>query len=157
MGVEVAAISLAAIAAGATIAKASAEKESEQANLSAINQQSKLLALQYQEKTIHNLEMTDKILQHQAVQLSTRGVSYSSPSFNAIQRETLNISSKNQSKLNTEKTLADQGLEIERRNVKATLHAQLFGDVAGFAFGAFSAYENFPTKSSSKLPQAESL
>lgn len=144
---------LAAVSAGATVGKLSAEKQAEKANLSAINQQSKLLALQYQEKNIHNLEMTQKILERQAAQLSTRGVAFDSPSFNAIQRETLNIGARNASKLQTEESLYKTGLDIERKNVRQTLHSQLFGDTASFAFNSIDLYEKYPKK----LPQAEEL
>ncbi len=153
-GVEFA---LAAIAVGATVGKAAAEVDAEKANLSAINQQAKLSALQYQEKTIHNLEMTEKVLQRQAVQLSTRGVAFDSGSYNAIQRETINVGAKNESKINTEESLAKQGFEIERRNVKANLHAQLFGDAASLAFGGLDFLEKLPKKESGKLPQSERL
>lgn len=149
MGLEIGGYALAAIAAGATIGKMSAEKEAEQANLAAIKQQSQLLNLQYQQKTLQNLDLTDKMLSKQAAQLSTRGVAFSSPSFNAIERETVNVSGRKQSNLNTELTLGEQGLEIEKSNVRRTLHAQLFGDVANFAFNALSF--------TGKLPRSEDI
>ena len=157
MGLEIGGYILSAIAAGATLAKASAEKSAEQANLSAINEQAKLLSLQYQEKNIQNLENTEKILQRQAVQLSTRGVSFSSPSFNAIQRETINIGARKESNLKAEEALGEEVFEIERRNVKTSLHAQLFGDAANFAFNAVNVAEKFPTGGVKKLPQIEDL
>lgn len=150
---------LAAIAVGATIGKMSEEKEAEQANLSAINQQSKLLALQYQQKNMRNLEITDKMLSRQAAQLSTRGVAFDSPSFNAIQRDTINTGARNARNLSTEQSLTEQGLAIERKNVKNTLHAQLFGDAATLGFGALDLADKWPTKSGEtrKLPQVEDL
>jgi hypothetical protein len=158
MGLETAAaVSLAAIAAGATIGKMSAEKEAEQANLSAINQQSKLLALQYQQKNLQNLDLTDKMLSRQAAQMSARGVAFDSPSFNAIQRDTLNIGGRKERNLQTEESLSQQALEIEKHNVKSTLHAQLFGDAANFAFNAVSLASKFPTGGGSKLPQVEDI
>lgn len=155
MGLETGAIALGAIAAGATVAKMSAEKEAEQSNLSALNVQSKLIGLQYQQKTMQNLELTDKLLSRQAAQLSTRGVAFSSPSFNAIQRETINSGARKEANLNTEQSLSEQALDIERKNVKSTLHAQLFGDAANFAFNAISLADKFPT--SGKLPKIEDL
>jgi len=155
MGVETATIGLVAIAAGATVGKMSAEKQAEQSNLSAINQQSKLLQLQYQQKTMANLALTDQMLSKQAAQLSTRGVSFDSPSFNAIQRETFNIAGKKQSNQNTEQSIAEQSLNIERQNVKSTLHAQLFGDAANLAFTALQLGNAMPTKG--KLPQVEDI
>lgn len=163
MGLETAAaVSLAAIAVGATVGKMSAEKEAEQANLSAINRQSKLLTLQYQQKTLKNLDLTDKMLSRQAVQMAARGVAFDSPSFNAIQRETLNIGSRKAANEATEESLGQQALDIERHNVKATLHAQLFGDAATLAFSGLSFAEKFPRSGGgnggvSKLPQVEDI
>lgn len=158
MGLETAgAVALAAIAAGATIGKMSAEKEAEQANLSAINQQSKLSALQYQQKTMQNLDLTDKMLSRQAAQLSARGVAFDSPSFNAIQRETLNVGGKKASNLETEQSISQQAFELEKHNVKTTLHAQLFGDAANFAFNAISLADKFPTGGGKKLPSVEDI
>ncbi len=162
MGLETAGFIMAAIATGSTIGKMGAEKEAEQANLSAINQQSKLLALQYQQKNMQNLELTDKLLSKQAAQMAARGVAFDSPSFNAIQRETVNVGSRKEANLNTEESLGNQSLAIERKNVKATLHAQLFGDAANLAFGALDLIGKVPTKfsgsgGSGKLPQVEDL
>ena len=148
-------IGLAAIAAGATIGKMSAEKKAEQANLSAINQQSKLMGLQYQQKHMQNLDVIEKMLSKQAAQLSTRGVAFDSPSFNAIQRETINKGAKSESNLNTEQSLAEQSLALERKNVKTSLHAQLFGDAASLGLGALSLVNATPTKG--KLPQVEDI
>lgn len=160
MGFETAGYAMAAIAAGATIGKMGAEKDAEQANLSALNQQSKLIGLQYQQKTMQNLEMIDKMLSKQAAQMTTRGVAFDSPSFNAIQRETLNIGSRKEANLKAEESLAQQSINIERRNVKNTLHSQLFGDAANIAFGALDVYDKWPKSVSggtSKLPQVEDL
>ena len=155
MGVEVS-IALAAIAAAATVGKASAEVQAEQADLDAINTKSKLTALQYQQKNIQNLETVDKLLSKQAAQLSTRGVAFDSPSFNAIQRETINAGGKKSSNLQTEESLTNQAYNIEKKNVRSSLHAQLFGDAANFAFAA-AQYSNKVPKTPKKLPQAEDL
>jgi len=89
------------------------------------------------------------MLSKQAAQLSARGVGFDSPSFNAIQRDTFNTGAKKSANLKTEEKLTEQALNIERKNVKTTLHAQLFGDAATFAFNAATF--------SSKLPMAEEL
>jgi hypothetical protein len=158
MGLETAGFAMAAVAAGATIGKMSAEKEAEQANLSALNQQSKLLTLQYQQKNMQNLDITEKLLSKQAAQMAARGVAFDSPSFNAIQRETINSGSRKEGNLKTEESLGQQSLAIERRNVKSTLHAQLFGDAANFAFGVAGVADKWPTKGGTgKLPQVEDL
>ena len=156
MGLEVAGYALAAISAGATLGKMSAEKEAEQANLSAINKQSQLMTLQYQQKNLQNLDTIEKMLSRQAAQLSTRGVAFDSPSFNAIQRETINSGARKARNLETEESLGQQSLNIERDNVKRTLHAQLFGDAANFAFNVAGFADKLPT-GSGKLPQVEDL
>lgn len=151
MGIETSFV-LAAIAAGATIAKGAAEAEAAAAQSHAIDQQAALSAVQYQEKTLQNLDTIDKMLSKQAAQLSTRGVAFSSPSFNAIQRETLNIGSRQLRNADTEQSLAQQSFRLEKENVSNTLHAQLFGDAANFAFGATAFANKLPT-----LPKAEEL
>jgi hypothetical protein len=148
-GVEFA---LAAIAVGATIGKMSAENQAALANLHSIDQQAALSAIQYQEKNLQNLDTIDKMLSKQAAQLSARGVAFSSPSFNAIQRETLNVGARTAKNLRTENAISQESYAIERQNVSNTLHAQLFGDTANFAFGAATYASKVPT-----LPKAEDI
>jgi hypothetical protein len=157
MGLETAGFALAAISVGATIGKVSAETEAEEANLSALNQQSQLSALQYQQKTLANLELTDKMLSRQAAQLATRGVAFDSPSFNAIQRETINIGARKAANQATEESLNQQGINIERKNVKNTLHAQLFGEASNLALNLAGFADKMPTGGASKLPQVEDI
>jgi hypothetical protein len=152
MGVETAFV-LAAIAAGATVAKGTAEAQAAAATQHSLDQQAAFSAVQYQEKTLQNLDTIDKMLSKQAAQLSTRGVAFSSPSFNAIQRETLNVGSRKQQNLNTEQSIAQESYKIEKQNVKNTLHAQLFGDAANFAFGAATLNSQLPKS----LPKAENI
>ena len=157
MGAEVG-YALAAISIGATISKAGAEKKAEQANIEALNQQSKLLSLQYQQKHMQNLDLIDKMLSRQAAQLSTRGVAFDSPSFNAIQRDTVNSVSKRQKNLDTEEAISQQMINIEKRNVKTTLHSQLFGDAVNLAFSSAGFLDKVPkTNAPSKLAQIEDL
>jgi len=148
MGVEVS-IGLAAISAGATVAKMSAEKEAERADLSAINEQSKLQSIQYQQKQLQNLELTDKMLSKQAAQMTTRGVTFNSPSFNAVQTDTINAGAKQSRNDKLAESIGEGSFEAERKNVKRTLHAKLFGDVAEFSFNAATGI--------GKLPKAEDL
>jgi len=148
MGVDVS-IALAAISAGATVAKMSAEKEAAQADLSAINQQSRLQSIQYQQKQLQNLDLTEKMISKQTAQMTTRGVAFDSPSFNAVQRDTINTGSKQARNDKLTDSIAQDALNDERRNVKRTLHAKLFGEVAEFSFNAANLV--------SKLPKAEDL
>lgn len=160
MGIEAGGIALGAIAIGSFFESANARGQAASANMAALRQQSKLLELQYQQKQIQNLAATEKVLARQTAQMSTRGVTFDSPSFNAIQRETLNIGSRKESNLKAENQLAKEGLALEAQNVKLSLHASLFGDAANLGLGMLDLWERYPRMASntpSKLPQIEDL
>ncbi len=96
--------------------------------LEGLELQRKEQELQYQQKTLANYDMTKKILDTQLAQASTRGISLSSPSLEAIQRDTLNVSSQRQKNLDTEQSILERNARIEKENVQNTLFAELFGD-----------------------------
>ncbi|TLY48150.1 MAG: hypothetical protein E6K54_02615 [Gammaproteobacteria bacterium] len=103
--------------------------------------QAKQNELQYQQKTLSNLDNLNKVIQRQTAQMTTRGVAFSSPSFNAVQRNTENIAARQQKNLDIEKKLSDTAIDIEKRNVRNSLYSQLFGDVAslGLSFAKFNS------------------
>ncbi len=147
MGLETAAIAMAAVATGATVGKMGMEISAADASTRAIEMQAKQGELLYQQKTLSNLAMMDKVLDEQTAAMTTRGVAFSSPSFNAIQRATLNIGAKKQKNTEIEQSFYNANLEIEKENVSNKLYASLFGDVAQVAGQAFNVM--------SKLPQME--
>lgn len=151
MGLETGAIVLATIAGGATLGKMGFEAKAASEKEDALKLQGEEQTLQYQQKTLSNYDVLSKTLDAQEAQMTTRGVAFSSPSFNAIQRETVNIGSKKQANLNIEDDIAQQNLENEKKNVRTTLFAQLFGDVASTSLAATNIAEKLP----SKLPQME--
>ncbi len=103
--------------------------------------QAKQNELQYQQQTLSHLDNLNKVIQHQTAQMTTRGVAFSSPSFNAVQRNTENIAAKEQKNLDIEKSLSDNLIDIEKRNVRNSLYGQLFGDVAslGLSFAKLNS------------------
>lgn len=105
--------------------------------------QAKQNELQYQQQTLSHLDNLNKVIQHQTAQMTTRGVAFASPSFNAIQRNTENIAAKQQKNLDIEKSLSDNLIGIEKRNVRNSLYSQLFGDVAslGLSFAKFNSMD----------------
>ncbi len=107
----------------------------------ALDLQAKQNELQYQQKTLSNLDNLNKVIQRQTAQMTTRGVAFSSPSFNAVQRDTENIAARQQKNLTIEKSLSDTAIDIEKRNVRNSLYSQLFGDVAslGLSFAKFNS------------------
>ena len=92
--------------------------------------QAKANEVKYQQDMLSHMNNLDHVLQTQTVEMSTRGVAFSSPSFNAVQRHTENIAAKPKQSLDLSKSLFDNQIAIEKSNVKNTLYAQLFGDVA---------------------------
>ena len=119
-----------ATAAAMEVGKGVMEVQAAKAQENALDLQAKQNELQYQQKTLSNLDSLDKVIQHQTAQMTTRGVAFSSPSFNAIQRNTENIAARQQKNLDIQKTFLDANVDIEKRNVKNTLYGQLFGDAA---------------------------
>lgn len=151
MGLETGALVLASVAAGATVAKVGVEVAAQKETDKALDLQAKQATIQFQQKNLSNLETMQKVLDEQAVALTTRGVAFSSPSFNAIQRATYNIGAKKSQNLKTEENIVDENVRIEKENSKNALYATIFGDVASTA----EAGINIMAKTPRKLPQME--
>jgi len=102
--------------------------------------------LAYQQKTLANYDLTNKILDRQLAQESVRGVGMGSPSFQAAQENVLSTSAKNQKNLDTEKSIFDRNAAIEKANVQMTFASQIFGDAADFASDLAGTASSFPSK-----------
>lgn len=150
MGLEVAALVLAGVSVAATAGKISAETKAANERTEALNLQAKEQKVEVQQKQLSNLDVLQKVLDAQEASVTTRGVSFSSPSLNAIQRDTLNIAAKKAKNLDIEEKVSERNNQIERQNVRDALSAQIFGDVAGLAEKGASAYGAAP-KSLPKL------
>lgn len=140
MGIEVAI----AVAAAAEGGKMLMESNAASAQENALTMQSKEQQVVYQQKTLQNLDAVEKVIDAQAAQMTIRGTSFSSPSFNAIQRDTLNVGAKQQRNLDTEEDLIQSNIDTEKDNVRNKLYASLFGDVASFAMSAANVSGNMP-------------
>lgn len=151
MGLETAAIVMGAISVASEVGKSGAEIAAANEKQQALDLQGKQLQLQTQQKTLSNYDVMEKVIQAQEAHMTTTGAAFSSPSFNAIQRQTLNITSKKQKNINVEDELAQNNLETEKKNVRTSLYAQLFGNVAETANAGYNIYNKAPKK----LPQLE--
>jgi len=120
-----------ATAAAMEVGKGAMEIQAATAQENALDLQAKQNELLYQQQTLSNLDSLDKVIQKQTAQMTARGVSFSSASFNATQRNTENIASRQQKNLDIQKSISDETIAIEKRNVRNSLYGQLFGDVAG--------------------------
>ena len=88
-----------ATAAAMEVGKGVMAVQAANAQENALDLQAKQNEVQYQQQTLSNLDSLDKVIQHQTAQMTTRGVAFSSPSFNAIQRNTENIAARQQKKI----------------------------------------------------------
>src|SRR5580658_8735300 len=94
MGLEVAALVMGGIFVASEVGKSAEEVKAANAEENALDLQAKQTALQTQQKTLSNYDVLQKVLDAQIAHETVTGTAFSSPSFNAIQRATLNIGSK---------------------------------------------------------------
>lgn len=146
MGLEAAAVILGGIAIASEVGKSNAEINAAEARERALDLQAKQTAIQTQQKTLQNYDVLQKVIDAQEAHMTVTGTSFSSPSFNAIQRNSENISSKKQKNIDLEGQIAQENIEAEKDNVRNSLHAQLFGNALEGASLAFSAAKSVPTK-----------
>lgn len=121
-------IPIAIVAGVAEGAKSIFDIKSASAETEALELQSKNSILQNQQKTLSNYDVVKKVLDKQLVQATTKGIALSSPSFEAIERDTINVGAKESKNLEIEKSFIEKNLEIERKNVRNTLYGKLFGN-----------------------------
>jgi hypothetical protein len=120
-----------AVSAGSAVVKSQQQSVAAKEQIRALDLQAKQNTLAYQQKSVSNLDVTKRVLDRQIAQSTVRGIKPSlSPSFNALQRDTLNTAAKTERNSELEQNLMQQNIDIEKRNVKNTLYAQLFGNAA---------------------------
>jgi predicted dienelactone hydrolase len=141
MGIEVAALVVAGLAVGA---EATFEVKAANAKEHALDLEADQMKLQSQQKSLQNYDVMEKVLNAQIAHQTTTGTAFSSPSFNAIQRNTLNIAAKAEKNINIEEELASENIKIEKQNVRDSLYAQLFGNVAQVASIAYTGARGMP-------------
>lgn len=142
MGIET------AIFAAAVVAKAGEsymDVKSARAQDSAIDLEAKQNQLQTQQKTLENYDVMEKLVDSQIANMTTKGVAFSSPSFNAIQRETLNTGARQGKNIEIEGSIADENAKIEKQNVRNQLYSKLFGNVGDIATGYAGFSSKMPT------------
>lgn len=145
MGLEVAALVMGGITIASKVGQMEMQSRAAAAREAALDLQSKQQTVQYQQKTLNNYDVMEKVLDAQTAAQTVRGTAFSSPSFNAIQRSTVNIGAKKQKNLDIEDSITQSNIAIEKRNVRNSLYAQLFGDAADISMSAMSAASKMPT------------
>lgn len=144
MGLEVAALVLGGVAIAGEIGQADYQSKAAASKQAALDLQGKEIKLQAQQKTLANYDIMEKTIDAQTAHMSTTGQAFASPSYNAIQRNTLNIGAKKAANEAIEGSISEQNVKLEKQNVNSELYSQLFGDVAGAAKSAAGIYNATP-------------
>lgn len=118
---------------GSTVMQGFSQYGSEQAKLEGLKTQSKEQQLAYQEKSLNNLDAVQHMFDAQVAWQSVSGSAMSSPTFNAIQRNTANMGARKQRNLDIEESIIQSNIKAEKSNVRNTLYSQLFGDTLNLA------------------------
>jgi hypothetical protein len=132
-----------AVIGGAQAAKGLFQINASNERTRAIELEASQRRLQYQQKTLANYDLTNKILDSQIVQASARGVALSSPSLEATQRNTTNIAARSAKNLEIEEDIFERNVKNEKKNVQRSLIAQLLGDVTEFSDQAIGVKKAF--------------
>lgn len=148
MGMETAGLILAGISVAGEVGKAYAQTESAREQQRSLDLMEKQTTLSYQQQKLQSMSSLEKFLDAQVANASVSGFAFSSPTFNAIQRATVNTGMQELSNLVLGENIAKRNIEMERRKVKNTLFAQLFGDVTETAFSAANIWTKMPTSGS---------
>lgn len=140
---------LIAVASFGVIGEAYNQYKSAQAQTESLDLEAKENQIQTQQKTLSNYDNMEKLLEAQQAHMTTTGVAFSSPSYNAIARNTINIGSKYEKNVELESSIENSNIKLEKQNVRSQLYAQLFGDASSAAFTAAGINSKMPTSSAS--------
>ena len=147
------AIAAAAISATSTVLKMESQFAAAESQQKAIEMQQKQRELQLSQERLNVYSAVGKTISHQEAQASVKGVAMSSPSLNAIQRQTMNIGSEKFQNIETEKEMSEYNAKTEQENEQNTLWAQMFGNVGGSAMSFAQlkgVSESLPEKGAAK-------
>lgn len=141
-----AAIALAAVGVVAEGFQAKEQAKGAAREEEALNLEGKEKTIEMQQKQLSNYDVMEKTLDTQTAQAAARGFTLSSPSFNAIQRNTMNVAAKEAKNIDLEQDLNNANVDIEQKNIRDTLHAQFFSDISQAALMGSNIASKFPTE-----------
>ena len=121
-------------------AKMGSEVSAAKSAKQAIDLRQKQNNLQIEQERLKTADSLQKVTSKQIAQGTVKGIDLSSPSFNAIQRDSFNEAQKDFKNLTIEQNLLDASSKIEKSNVSTKLWSQLFGDVSSTAM-SFAKYK----------------
>ncbi len=149
MGAEVAvgATIVGAVAGGlAKDRQAGAQQESADLQMAALDLQKQQFTIVQQQKLLGAYDMVKKITDENAAKMTVRGVSFDSPSYEAIAANTFKTLSREVQNENLEQAFVDRNIQLQKQNIKSKLYTDLFGDVESFASNILNVAKNFPVK-----------
>lgn len=120
----------------AALGKADAQIKAADLQMESLKLEGSQKTIETQQKTLRNYDQIKKIVDTQTANAGALGYMSNSQSFNAIQLDTLRTGARAQENIITEGNIAQLSIENEKRSVKNTLFAQLFGDAVDLAAGA---------------------
>lgn len=142
MGVP--AIALGVVALGADLAGMYENYQAEESKQKQIDEQQKLTRLEYVQRTLNNYDTMEKLLDSQTAAASARGVAMTSPSLNAIQRNTYNVGARANENLKIEESISEQNARVEKENVRNAFYGNVFTGVADAAKKSYDFYKSSP-------------
>ena len=99
------AIALAAVGVVAEGFQAKEQTKGAEREEEALNLEGKEKTIEMQQKQLSNYDVMEKTLDTQTAQAAARGFTLSSPSFNAIQRNTMNVAAKESKNIDLEEDI----------------------------------------------------
>lgn len=147
-----AALAIMAVSMVASASEQSAAADSETASL---DLQSKQDTLQYQQKSLNNYDVMNKVLDAQTAQQTVTGTAMGSASSNAIQRSTFNTGASSQRNITLENDINQQNIKNEKSSVNSSLWASLFG-MGSSAAMSYASYNNAKPSSASDYSSTKS-
>jgi hypothetical protein len=148
-------IALAVIATAATGAKMYTDVQAAKAANQALDIASKNEQIKTNQKQLANMDVMQKVLDAQQASAGARGYTLNSASLNAIERDTINRGAKEGRNIELEGSIAQTNIGIERANVKRSLFARMFGDVAGLGMNIAGLSQQLPKKESANEPSTK--
>lgn len=125
MGFEFGAV----LAVAGAVVKSSFQAEAADMRLGALELEGKQKTIEHQQKTLKNYDTVKKVVDAQTATATALGYSGASASLQAIQMDTFRTGAQEQENLNIENRIGQLSIENEKKSVRNTLHAQLFGNL----------------------------
>lgn len=135
---------LSGLAGGSAVGKGIMQFASYQNDMAALKIQNLESKLQYQQKTLNNLDMVKSAIGKSVVAQASSGNALSSPSFGAYTRGLIKAGGNQQKNLDLEKSITDYNYSVEKRNSRNKLYSSFLNDFSSFGADEYSLNKSKP-------------